>query len=152
MIMRLVLLMPEMEINNKHELDEAIQSMASDYAQCRQKGIVFTAKWSSPMSRVHFSSLHVWLDMTAERLNAHGLTVKSFINKSRGDFDPHWTKEIVKDLIFKPTAFACFGKDSTTKLTSKECCHVSSVLFNHFSKSTHLSDGGIQLPEWPSKR
>ena len=61
------------------------------------------------------SAIHKYFELLAATLNAKGLTVEVVIKP-----DTNWTTESVKELIWRPVQKAVIGKQSTTKLTTKE--------------------------------
>lgn len=58
-------------------------------------------------------ALHLWFTMVANELNASGNTVQ-LVLKEKMDID--WSKELVKELLWRTAQKAILGKHSTTEL------------------------------------
>lgn len=79
--------------------------------------------------------------MLAQQLTDAGFDMKRTL---KPDVDIPWTKQTVKEYLWKPIMVALLNKESTTQLTTKEVDQVFSVL------NRHLGDKlGIVL-EFPS--
>jgi hypothetical protein len=85
-------------------------------------------------------SLHKYFELVAERLNEAGLEKKVVLQKVA---DCPWTKESVKEDLWRPLQFAQLLKKSTTEMTTKDIDVVYDTL-NRF-----LGEMGIHEP-WPS--
>jgi len=87
-------------------------------------------------------SLHLMLTMLSDQLNEAGLDVKKTL---RHDVDTPWNPILVKELIYRPVMKAMTGKDSTTKLSTKELDKIYDVLNRHLGEKF-----GIELvfPSW----
>ena len=70
-------------------------------------------------------SLHLWFSLLAETLNDAGFYIKSVINDS---LQIPWTETHIKELLWRPVQKEMLGKDSTTKLTTKEIDLVYDVI------------------------
>ena len=69
---------------------------------------------------------HAWFQQIAETLNAGGFTVNS---KAVLKIDVPWTKESVKEFLFRPVMEAMYPeKHSTTQLTKAEWSEVVEAL------------------------
>mgnify|MGYP002640005925 CR=1 FL=1 len=68
-------------------------------------------------------ALHKYFDLLASTLNAKNLTVDVVLKP-----DTEWNKDTVKALVWKPIQEAVLGKQSTTKMTTKEVTEVYDVL------------------------
>lgn len=68
-------------------------------------------------------ALHKFFSLLASTLNAENKTIEVVLKP-----DTEWNSDTVKALIWKPVQQAVIGKQSTTKLTTKEVNEVYSVL------------------------
>lgn len=62
-------------------------------------------------------ALHLYFDQLADALNEGGFTVK-IVLKEKVDID--WSKDLVKDLLWRSAQQAILKKDSTTQLNKQE--------------------------------
>lgn len=86
-------------------------------------------------------SLHKFCDLLAQALNEAGLDMKAVLKPT---IDIPWSKQAVKEHLWRPIQTAMLSKESTARLDTKECSEVYEVL------SRHLGDKlGIHVP-WPS--
>lgn len=63
-------------------------------------------------------ALHLYFELVAKELNDAGLEIGEVISHSKVDIP--WTKESVKELLWKTCQRSMFGKKSTTKLSKFE--------------------------------
>ena len=82
-------------------------------------------------------ALHLYFDHLAKELNDSGYDIKKTL---RNDVDVPWSPVTIKELIFRPIMKAQLGKDSTTKLTTKEIDLVINTLTRHLGEKL-----GIQV-------
>lgn len=68
-------------------------------------------------------SLHKYFSLLASTLNAENKTIEVVLKP-----DTEWSTDTVKALIWKPIQEAVIGKQSTTKLTTKEVSEIYDVL------------------------
>ena len=81
-------------------------------------------------------SLHKYFSILAEDLNDSGQDMRMVL---KPEIEIPWTKDSIKELLFKPIAEAMFGKSSTTDLTTKEISEVYEVLNRHTSQKLGVS-------------
>ena len=62
------------------------------------------------------AALHLWFTQVADELNDAGFSVKQTL---KANWDSRWTKELVKEIIWKGF-LAKHNKSSTTEMTTKE--------------------------------
>lgn len=92
------------------------------------------------------SALHVWCKLVAEALNDAGLYYR-YINPFTGEeMQLDWTKERVKEFIYKPVLEAKHLKTSTEDQDTVEPSSVALEIHRHFANH------GAVLPSWPSNR
>lgn len=92
-------------------------------------------------STLQNASLHLLCQQLADELNAAGLDVRKTL---RQDVEIPWTKDSVKELIWRPIMKAMTGNQSTIKLNRVQPSDIYHVLMRHMSEKH-----GIYLP-WPS--
>lgn len=81
-------------------------------------------------------ALHLFYTLLADALNNAGLDMKVVLRPS---VSIPWTKESVKEHLWKPIQNALYGKVSTTELDkSQEIDRVHEVLMRHISEKFHL--------------
>lgn len=87
-------------------------------------------------------SLHKFCEMLAEALNDAGYDMKKVLKPG---VEIPWTKESVKNYLWRPIQDAMYDKDSTTELDTVEPSEIHKVLMRHIS-----SKFGIDVP-WPNR-
>ena len=90
-----------------------------------------------------FGALHVWCDMVAQVLNDAGLDQR-IVLKPEVSID--WTKDSVKNNLYKPLLKAMTGKKSTTEQDRVESSAVVNTMARHLGEKF-----GVTLPEWPAR-
>ena len=87
-------------------------------------------------------ALHKYCEMLAESLNDAGLDLRKTL---RHDIEVPWTKDLVKEYLWRPIQEAMTEKESTTDLTTVEPSEIHTVLSRHLGEKF-----GIYVP-WPSQ-
>ena len=88
-------------------------------------------------------ALHVYFELVAEALNDAGLDIQEVISHAKIDIP--WSKESVKELLWKTIQRSIYKKDSTTQLTKlQEIDKIYDVL-NRF-----LAKLGVESVNFPS--
>lgn len=87
-------------------------------------------------------ALHKYFEVLAETLNESGLDMKVVLKPS---IQIDWTKDTIKEYLWRPIQYALLGKKSTTELLKKE--DIDKV-FDHLNR--HLSEKFGVLVEFPS--
>ena len=129
-------------INSEHSKELFIAQMSKLYDE--HKYLRVTIKTGKQRSNLQNSSLHLYLSHLSEALNDAGYDMKRTLKQ---EVDIPWDKDGVnaKEHLWRPIQKLLTKKDSTTKLTTKECVYIYEVL------SRHLVDKlSINVP-WPSK-
>jgi hypothetical protein len=87
----------------------------------------------------------LWCKWVAEALNDAGLEM--VVNLPTGkQWTIPWSKDTVKENIWRPVQEAIIGKQSTTEAYRPEYNQVYEVIHSRFA-----GHHGITLPLWPSK-
>ena len=87
-------------------------------------------------------AMHKYFDMLAEALNESGYDMKKTL---KHDVEIPWTREMVKEFLWRPIQEAMTGKQSTTELNTVDPSEIYEVLNRHLSEKTGVS------VEWPSE-
>ena len=107
------------------------------------KSFVVTVGGESPITERQFGALHVWCQQVADVLNAAGFDQR-IVLKPEVAID--WTKESVKQSLYKPLLKAMSGKNSTTEQNTVEPSAVAETIARHLGQKF-----GVVLPEWPKR-
>ena len=83
------------------------------------------------------NSIHLLCEMYAEALNDSGYEMKAVLAVK--EVDVPWSKETIKEVLFKPIMLAMFDKKSTTELTTKEVSEVYETLNRHLASKFGVS-------------
>jgi hypothetical protein len=78
-------------------------------------------------------ALHLYFELIAEKLNEAGLDMRAVL---KPNIEIPWTKESVKEHLWRPVQDLYLKKDSTTELTTDEITKVYEVL-NRFLGEKH---------------
>ena len=84
------------------------------------------------------NALHLFCERLAQELNDKGLDMRHTLKE---DIDIPWTKENVKNFLWRPIQIAMTDKQSTTELTSGEPSRIHEVLSKHLGEKF-----GIYIP------
>jgi len=94
-------------------------------------------------SSLQNSSLHVYCQLLADMLNDSGQWLVIEINQKRSQVP--WSMQSVKDYMWRPIQKAVTQKDSSARLSTKECMSVYETLNLHTAERLGIS------VDWPSK-
>jgi hypothetical protein len=89
------------------------------------------------------NAIHLYCERLAEALNDAGYEIKKVMEVKTADVP--WTKESVKELLWRPLQEAAVDKHSTKALEKMDVDRVYSILDRHIS-----SNFGVHI-EFPSK-
>jgi hypothetical protein len=81
--------------------------------------------------------LHLYFQLLAERLNEAGLDMRTVL---KPNVEIPWTKENVKDHLWRPVQEIYLRKDSTTELTTDEITKVYEVLNRFLREKLGISE------------
>ena len=77
-------------------------------------------------------ALHLWFKLLADEFNNAGYTVQLVLSKK---MDLDWTKDSVKELLWRPAQQAILGKKSTTELFKQQ---EIDLVYEHLNR--HISE------------
>ena len=80
-------------------------------------------------------ALHLYFELLADELNSAGLDMKKTLKQT---VDIPWSKETVKDYLWRPIQNAQLEKESTTELTTDEINKVYEVLNRHLGEKLQI--------------
>lgn len=80
-------------------------------------------------------ALHKYFELLADELNSAGLDMKKTLKQT---VDIPWSKETVKDYLWRPIQNAQLEKESTTELTTDEINKVYEVLNRHLGEKLQI--------------
>jgi len=88
-------------------------------------------------------ALHLYFETISKELNDAGLDMKTVL---KPEIDIPWTKDTVKDYLWRPVQKALLGKESTTKLLKNgDIEKIIDILQRHLGDKI-----GFTLPSFPS--
>lgn len=90
-------------------------------------------------------SLHLFFEQLAEAMNEKHCDMRMIIRK---DIEIEWSKETVKEFIWKPLQNALYGKKSTTELLKTQ--EIDKIYDYIVKIISERSKGEVIVPEWPS--
>lgn len=126
--------------NTDLSLENAIKHMREVYAKTNYVRITWTT--TKQRSETQNNALHKYCELLAEALNDRGLDMRTLL---KPEIDIPWTKESVKNHLWRPIQVAMTDKESTAKANSDEYGPVYETL------NRHLSDKfGVHVP-WPAR-
>uniref|UniRef100_A0A6H1ZGI3 Uncharacterized protein n=1 Tax=viral metagenome TaxID=1070528 RepID=A0A6H1ZGI3_9ZZZZ len=85
-------------------------------------------------------ALHKYFELIAKALNDSGQDMRAVL---KPEVEIPWSKESVKEFLWKPILKLQLGKDSTTKMTTKDI----DIIFDTFNR--HISKFGV-YEDFPS--
>ena len=88
-------------------------------------------------------AMHLYFDLVAKALNDAGLEIEEVIKHSKVDIP--WTKDSVKELLWKTCQRSMLGKESTTELSKHDEIDRIWEVMNRF-----LAKLGIEMVGFPS--
>lgn len=90
------------------------------------------------------NALHLWFEMVADTLNAHGADMQAVFAVKQVSVP--WTKDRVKECLYRPLLEATTGKVSTADADTDEYDPACMVLSKHMAEKM-----GIVLPPFPDR-
>lgn len=86
-------------------------------------------------------ALHLYFQILADELNKAGLDMRIVL---KPEIDIPWSRQTVKEFLWRPVQKAQFGKKSTTELSTSEVSLVYETLNRHLS--TKLGQAATHVP------
>lgn len=88
-------------------------------------------------------ALHLWFELLAEELNNAGLEMRKVL---KPEIEISWTKNNVKEYLYKPILHALTLKSSTTEMNTAEPSKVYEIIVRHLGEKF-----GLECPAFPSE-
>lgn len=95
------------------------------------------------LSENHFKSMHVYYSQLSEKLNDAGYDFKKFLEVAQYKLDVPWTKDLVKNQLWRAVQISQTSKKSTTEITPYEAIQIYEIVNNRVAELTGVS------VEWP---
>ena len=128
---------------------EQVDFMAEELGKLVEKHGLVTVDYKVGRTRSAFqqAALEVWCRQVAEFFNDQGIdrAVKSPIFK-KGEMSAPWSRESIKNEIWRPIQKALTEHESTTKPSPQEYVEIFDFIVKAFG------DKGLTLPAWPVMR
>jgi len=131
----------EIRIDSEIALAEFIRDLRKEWHESHY--LIVKMRKGKQRTLTQNSALHLWFQMLADELNAHGLDQRKVLKPG---VEIPWDEASVKKNLWKPVQEAVIGKQSTAEADRNEYTAVYEVLAHHLA--TKL---GITAPEWPKK-
>lgn len=77
------------------------------------------------------SALHLYFQQLAEKLTESGLDMRIVL---KPDIEIRWTKESVKEYLWRPVMETMFGNKSTTEMTTSDIDAIFEVITKHLGE------------------
>ena len=130
----------KLNINSQKALYDHIEYLRKEFDE--HKYLRVDVKTGKQRTGTQNAALNLWCKWVADTLREKGLTFKVFFKEG---FEVSWSKEIVKDEIWRPVQMAICKQQSTTKPLTTDYPKI------YDSINLKLSEHGIHVP-WPDKR
>ena len=129
-------------VNSDSKLGGFLAHAAELYRQ--HKYVTFSWSTGQQRSAQQNNALQLWCERVAKTLNDAGLEMTIDLPTGK-EWTIPWSKNSVKEQIWRPVQKAMTGETSTTKPKRLEYSQVYDVIYSRFAGH------GITLPLWPSK-
>jgi len=130
----------EVVLNSQQSLDAYIDHLRSQFEA--HKYLRVTVKNGKQRSLTQNASLQLYCEHVAKALNDAGLDFRTVLHEG---IEVPWTRELVKDHMWRKLQEAITGHKSTTKPERHQYGEIYEVLNRHLSGKL-----GVFVP-WPSK-
>lgn len=105
------------------------------------KHLMIKIKRGKQRTSIQNNSLHKYCELVASNLNAHGFDMHKTLSH---DIEVPWTKELVKELIWKPVQKSQIAKESTTEAERQDYSKIYDIINRYL-----INRFEIYVP-WPS--
>lgn len=122
-------------VNSDKSLEDFIENLRESYDKHKHLTISITTGQQRTSNQNR--AMHLYCEHVAQELNNGGFEFRTFIKEG---IHVYFTKDLVKDYMWRPVMEALFKKKSTVDLKRTECSEVYEVL------NKHLSEKGIHVP------
>ena len=129
--------MVKFNMSNQDDVQEAMSLIGKAVAEGLTLDIVKKSKYRTITQN---AALHLMFEQLAAELNSYGLDQRKVLNKS---VEIPWSKDSVKDFLWRPIQDAKFKTTSTTDLKTDEIDEVFKILQRHLNQKLDI---GIDFP------
>ena len=131
------------ELRAKHpELADGVEKVVAKAEEAFGKvDVKIVTKEEEQRTILQNKALHKYFELLAEALNNAGWDMKKTLKE---EVEIPWTKEMVKNHLWRPIQEIMFAKQSTTEMNTKDPSDVYALLDRHLSSKT-----GVHIP-WPN--
>lgn len=126
-------------INSEKSLYDHIEQLRTEFKE--HKYLRVDVKTGKQRTNLQNASLHLYCELVANELSRLGITFTSFFKEG---FEVPWTREIVKENIWRPVQVVICEHESTTKPLASDYQRIYEPI------NLKLANWGIHVP-WPSK-
>ena len=92
------------------------------------------------------AALHLYCQLLADELNGSGLSIQKTLENYKAEIS--WTKESVKELIWRPVQKALVNKTSTTELSKQMEIN---AIYEHVNRFVSQMGVHVEFPNDPDK-
>lgn len=134
-----------MELKTLAQLAIEMAKMRADI----EAGKTIELSWSAEKGKTptQRNSLHRWLELLADELNAGGFDQTVWFKKyAKAGISSRWSKHSVKETFYKPVLESLTGKTSTEEMNTVEPSEVCQIVGQALSQRL-----GITPPAWPTR-
>lgn len=136
------------EIHSHTDIDPMLKQIDYHATQAINDHKSFYVEWGrdKSMTNKQRNSLHVWCDQVSKVLNDAGQYRKKIHPFTGVEVEVEWSKETVKEDLYKPTLKSFCDKASTEDQSTAEPSLIAEALARAYSLKL-----GVVLPFWPSR-
>ena len=102
----------------------------------------------SKVTPSQFKALHVWCGLQAAAMNDCGFEQMHWLELTKKGLEFPWSKDSVKENMFKPILKALTDKDSTTAMKTVD----PDLILRPLHKKLSMLDTPVPCVDWPSNR
>lgn len=129
--------MVKFDMSIKEEAEQAMSLLTKAIIDGSKVEIV---KKSNFMTITQNAALHLMFEQLAHELNSQGLDQRKVLKES---IEIPWTKDSIKEYLWRPIQEAKFDTTSTTDLKTNEIDEVFKILQRHLNQKLNI---GIEFP------
>lgn len=131
-----------MIVDSEIRLAEAHRELDEQWRKHRWLDLEFKRK-AKQRTLTQNGAMHLFFDWLAETLNDAGMDMRRTL---RHDVEIPWTRDSVKEHLWRPIQQAMTDKRSTKDITTVEPTDIHAVLSRHLGQRL-----GVVCPEWPKR-
>lgn len=129
--------MVKFDMSNQSDAKQAMLILTEAIAEGQIIDIVKKSKYRTLTQN---AALHLMFEQLAQELNSKGLDQRKVLSER---IEIPWSKDSVKDFLWRPVQDSMFKTTSTTDLKSNEIDEVFKILQRHLNQKLNI---GIEFP------